>query len=473
MDWKSVSSSFHVLPASDVLAMRRMARHQDVRNRLDWLRSEEPPLALLFVSHRWETLEHPDPSGRQLRAIQDFLGRLCTCVEALLVSKEERLKLVPSLAYEGPLQAAEVARRMFGFGPFGDSPAGLGSRKARALVSAAFEKRRCDDGSFREWLTTRIGLWLDYTCMPQRPLSPEEEPEFRRSLGALDELVASAIVVALRQAGDDYAVRGWCASEFFLASERSFARGLFVDIDRLEKCEAVALSPAPAPAGAPEAVSAVMQEAYANDLAAFRRACEEWSSFQGPLAQATPADAWSAYRSLQGSGFYTSEQDPNPFRRALEAIRSLETTLVETWLLSAEPRTVDLGKMVGDCLARHGLHCSESADLVYLGFLLSCHGWVDAFKPLFQDCLKAYLARAVVGAHQTAEDAPPILRVRLTPLDAEVRALLSQVEPCSAATWHSRLSTGPSTRERAVVDQVRRALEANPPQFAIESAVRS
>jgi hypothetical protein len=317
----------------------------------------------------------------------------------------------------------------------------------------------------------RIGLWLDYTCMPQKPLSPDDEPEFRRSLGALDELVASSIVIALRQAGDDYAVRGWCASEFFLASERSFARGLFVDIDRLEKAEPVALSSAPAHAGASGQAAAVLQEAYAIDLAAFRQACEEWSSFDGPLVQATPPDAWSAYRSLQGSGFHAPEQDPNPFRRVLDAIRELETRLIDTWLLSAEVHAVDMGRLVGDGLARHDLHCSETADLVYLGFLLPCHGWIDAFKPLFRECLAQYLAGSVGSSRHDTQDGPPILPVTLKPVGAEVRALFSQVEPHSASTWHSRLSSrsGLDAREKPVVDQVRRALGANPPQFVVET----
>jgi hypothetical protein len=70
MDWESVTSSYHVLAARDLLAMKWMERHQDVRRRLAWRGGDDPPLALLFISHRWETLEHPDPSGRQLRAIQ-------------------------------------------------------------------------------------------------------------------------------------------------------------------------------------------------------------------------------------------------------------------------------------------------------------------------------------------------------------------------------------------------------------------
>jgi hypothetical protein len=184
-----------------------------------------------------------------------------------------------------------------------------------------------------------------------------------------------------------------------------------------------------------------------------------------------PPDGWSAYRSLEGSGFHAPEQDPNPFRRVLDAIREIETTLIDTWLLSPEVHAVDMGRLVGDGLARHDLHCSERADLVYLGFLLPCHGWIDVFRPLFQECLGRYLAGGVGSSRHDTRDTPPILPVTLKPLGAEVRALLSQVEPHSAATWHSRLSSrsGLDAREKPVVDQVRRALGANPPQFVVET----
>src|SRR5512136_2169641 len=101
LDWKSIVSTFHVISARDMLAMKKMERHQDIREKVRWLTNEEQPLALLFISHRWETLEHPDPKDRHLRALQEFLRRICICVEAMLVPLQERLQLAPSLAYEG------------------------------------------------------------------------------------------------------------------------------------------------------------------------------------------------------------------------------------------------------------------------------------------------------------------------------------------------------------------------------------
>lgn len=466
LTWGEVVASFRVISADHLLSMHRLERHQDIRNKPVWLAREEKPLALLFISHRWETLEQPDPTGQQLRAIQQFLGTLCICVEAMLVPRRDRLRLVPSLAQEGILQAEEVARRVFGFGPFSDDPASAGG-EARRIVGERFRIHREDKEAFRRWLLSRIGVWLDYICMPQEPFSAEEDLEFRRSLRALDSLVRSSIVVALRQDDDDYAVRGWCVAEFYLASARSFSRGLFLDVNRLKTKQEVLIPRPPTSSGGADAAAKVMLESYEQHLIAFRSACEAWSGAEGPLLDVSPPDAWFAYRGLQGSGFYTPDKDPNPFRRALEAIRSMETALIEKWLMSEKSRTFDLGNTVGHLMQRFGMRCSKESDLVYLGFLLACNGWIDAFRPLFRDCLLRYLGEHRIQDSHNARHQVPILAVTLKSLDGDVRALFSEVEPTSAGTWHSRLTSGPGSnpQEATVIQRFRDALEHKPPEF--------
>lgn len=470
LDWHDIVSSFRVISARDLCAMETMERHQDVRDKVPWLTTEDRPLALVFISHRWETLQHPDPTGRQLRVIQEFLRRICTCVEAVMVPARERLQLVPSLSLEGTLQAEEVVRRMLCFGPFADASPCIGGHGAKRIVKEQF--RVHSGGAFYAWLASKIGVWLDYTCMPQRPLSAKDEPEFRRSLAALDSLVMSSTVVALRQADDDYAVRGWCASEFFLASNRSFSRGLFLDMARIENGKEVLIPDPPAPAGgaADAATKAVMMESYEQDLTAFHEACSQWSSFEGPLLDITVPDPWSSYRALQGSSFQAGDSDPNPFRRALEAIRGIETGLIENWLMSEQSRTIDIGKDVWDALQRVGLHCSEPSDLTYLGFLLACHGWIEAFRPLFRECLRAYLETAGQRPIEWTRGAFPIINVALQPLDESLRSLFTSVTPSSPATWNSRLSSrlGGNPHESAVIEQVRKGLNERPPGFVLE-----
>ena len=98
-DWQNLATSFHFVSAHDLLSMQKMERHQTIRDNVQWLK-EEKPLALIFVSHRWETLQHPDPNDQQLRALQTFFNQVCLCIEAMFVDKEERLQLVPSIMKE-------------------------------------------------------------------------------------------------------------------------------------------------------------------------------------------------------------------------------------------------------------------------------------------------------------------------------------------------------------------------------------
>jgi len=416
MDWKELTASFHVTSVEGLLSLARMERHQDVRARLRWLEAGEPPLGMLFVSHRWASPEHPDPGGELMRSVQAFLRLLLAAVEALLAPREERLRLLPSISGEGALQAEEIARRLLGFGPLSGPAASPAGPEARKIIAARY--RSGERGpAFRAWIAQRIGAWLDYVCMPQRPLSREDEPEFVRTLQSLDRLAESAILVAMRRAGDDYSVRGWCLLEAFAGAGRSFARGVTLDIGRMERGEEAAV-PAPPPA-APDAFAAgVMREAYGQDLAAFRDACRRWTGEPIAFADHVPPDAWSAYRSLQGSAFADAASDPNPFRPALDMVRELESALVERWLLSPAPHAVDLGDAVAALMARHRVRCAD-ADQLVLGFTLACGGWIPALRPLFRDCLRlAYDAsRAGVVA--------PAIGARLLPLPPAVRERLS------------------------------------------------
>ncbi len=468
LDWKSVASRFHIVSARHILAMEKMERHQDIRGKVPWLACEGQPLCLLFISHRWESPDHPDPKGRHLRALQGLLRRIGICVEAVLNPLEERLQLVPSLAYEGTLQAEEISRRMFGFGPFSDGPACVKGGDAKRMVREAWELHRNNRPAFRDWLSGRIGVWLDFTCMPQKPLAPEEEEEFRNTLGMLDSLVISCTLVAFRDASDDYSARGWCASEFFLGSEHSFARNLFVDTGRLERAEEILIPHPPKPSGAGvPGTQKIMADSYEMDLTAFRDACGQWGSFEGPLIEASPPAAWAAYRDLQGSSFFAAEFDPNPLRLALETIRAMETSLIEKWLMADKQHVYDLGKEIEAFMQRAGLRCALPSDMIYLGFLLACHGWVDAFRPLFRECLRRYLEKMRGNPNGKDADSFPKLLVTLKPLAEKVRALFSEVRPSSPGTWNSRLSTGPgpNPRERAVVEQVRESLNQTPPEF--------
>ena len=467
LGWERIAATFHVLAGDELLRFDRLPRHQEIRESARWPRVEEPPLVLLFLSHRWETPDHPDPDGRQQAAIRMLIQRIAVVAEAMWCERVERLRLVPSLDREGDLQAQAIVRRMLGWGPGADKAA---AAEAKRQLAAASARDREAPGAFQTWLISRIGVWIDYSCMPQRPFSAVEEVEFRQTLGLLDRLVASSTLLALRNSGDDYTTRGWCAGEFFLGSARSFSRGLYVDIDRLRDAQPLPVPQPPVPA-TPDAMAAgVMTQAYADELEAWRTACEQWEALEAPLAKAHPPDAWAAYRGLQGAAFPTAAVDPNPFRRVLDLLMALETALIGGWLMSDKPRTIDAGRMIEKLVLDAGLHCAHRADLVYLGFLLACNGWIEVFQPLLRGCLQRYLDTMPSSAK---EDGWPALVVTLQPLDEETRGLFAALSPARPGPWHERLRSPASSapRERAVIEDLTERLRRTPPVFGWVDAV--
>ena len=464
-DWSSIASAFHVLSARDLLAADRMERHQEIKHRMRWLAPDEAPLIFLFISHRWETLAHPDPSGRQHKAIQDLLRAICMCAEAVLVPGDERLRLVPSVDREGTLQAVEIVRRALGFGPFSDHPLGVAGKGARKLLEDALALHEGRRDLFRDWLAGMIGVWVDYTCMPQQPLAEKEDAEFRQTLRDLDKLAQASIVVALRDSRDDYAVRGWCASEFFLGSARSFSRSLFVDMGRLTSKEPVRTPSPPEPTNAATPAAEVMRSSYESDSSAWRSVLKEWALPAQPLAHHHIPDLWASYRDLQGSTFADSATDANPFRRVLDAISGLETSLVQGWLMTNRPWTLDIAAAVQQSMQQQGLGCAKDSDLVYLGLLVACQGWINAFRPLFRECLRRYVDAIDLSQHAATN--APRLTVTLMPLDERTRNAFSSIEQRSAAIWYSRLRSGDvgDPRERAAVCQIQEGLARQPARY--------
>ena len=464
MSWTTIASSFRIVTAADLLAAESMPRSQDVRATITRLTPQTQPLALLFLSHRWESPQHPDPDGRLMQTIRRFLQQVLLVVEAMMVERHERLELVSSLMPEGVLQAEELARRLLGFGPFSDDVAAASSSDAKAIIRAQFNASAGDRETFRRWLATRIGVWLDYTCMPQRPFGPGDEAEFQRTLETLDQLVGTSTLVSFRSGGDDYARRGWCLMEAFMGSARSFARGVTIDIDRLGHGDSVPIPAKPVPA-VPNAFAAqVMEEAYQLDLEAFEEACNRWSEFDGPLVEIGPPDPWSAYRSLQGSAFLNQESDPNPFRPALEFVRDLETALIARWLMSPESHVVDVGRALILLMRRYGIRCTDAAELT-LGLTLACNGWVDAFRPMLRACLRQ------ISATPARISVDAALAVRLSPLDPVTRDMFQLLHPSSPSTWQSRLAQGAVGREATTVAQMKDALQRHAPEFEVLTGV--
>ena len=170
---------------------------------------------LLFVSHRWETAAHPDPTGRQIKAIRTGLTlALCSAISDVEPDKATGSGL------------PEIIRRFF------ESEPGLAVDRlsladwAGAVIEAA--KTLAEEEAFlataeaetESWgvkpildrVRGQILLWYDYASMYQAPRSMEQEHAFREELRLLNRIQAGAATLVLSD-DEEYLGRAWCFLE--------------------------------------------------------------------------------------------------------------------------------------------------------------------------------------------------------------------------------------------------------------------
>lgn len=210
---EDLASTFQILRANVVLnEFSRFPRCEDLHDQTDrvFFNERDLPEVVVFLSHRWLGPSHPDPEAGQLGTIKSFLssvGNLCAAQIAtgagrggLLARLADRLlgtshrqihDTVKRVVYShGGFQAAYFLGNYSPFAP--DRP---GRRGLFALGDRALDK---------------VGLWYDFTCLPQAEL---ERGELVASLARLHELLNASNLIALRAPGDDYGSRAWCAAE--------------------------------------------------------------------------------------------------------------------------------------------------------------------------------------------------------------------------------------------------------------------
>lgn len=175
------------LPLSTLKKYRRLPEYHDVQHelvdhsvienfqlqgRLDWWGGKDifSVSPCVFVSHRWQSVEHPDPDGTQLEAIATRL--------------------------EKPMNGQR------------------GTRRTTSPSPARPEE---------------IYLWIDFCCMANRrgpTLSESEARQLGAGLGRLPGIVKSCDLMILHS--PDYLSRAWCFSELFVwlckLAEIGFAR---------------------------------------------------------------------------------------------------------------------------------------------------------------------------------------------------------------------------------------------------------
>jgi len=223
-DAQDLARTFSFLRASFVVTTdRALSKFEDLvsREQQGFFRPDEPPAAVLFLSHRWETPEHPDPLGRQADCIRMFLKAVDDIVRTGSLSAEERGACVPSLLSHGRFQAAY----------FVDN--GIAFSQPEKKWHEHWKSRAQNSGTaVREYVLDHIGVWYDYACLPQEDVGSQRLAD---SLFRIHELIGECTMLVLRYPGDDYECRSWCASELAIEPniERHACRKIVLRLDKL------------------------------------------------------------------------------------------------------------------------------------------------------------------------------------------------------------------------------------------------
>ena len=356
--------------------------------------ADEPPAMVLFVSHRWQTPTHPDPSGRETDIVRDFLRTVGLVAAAASSPPDARTAIVPSLHRQGVLQAAMLL----------GSPGIFGGPEYQWDALCTRVRRARDPGTAGDEILRRIGLWYDYSCLPNVRgfgSGPEYDAArrlVREALRQLHLLIEASNVLVLRSADDDYGSRAWYVVELAIGHPRWRHLVLRSDLVGQPISESDVL-------GEPEliehgGISLMRDGEYRLELWwADRRWRED-------------ADGWAVLKAVAETGYFGLPELEAKRRvpvvitgwapQVFPGQRNLLTGMIGRLAqLSAVddaygeiPAGVDIAEVIVLSLEESGLHCSEPFDRAYVGLqiLYARHRRAPAFAKFYAECLRRYRA---------------------------------------------------------------------------------
>ncbi|RBA14935.1 hypothetical protein FPRO05_13151 [Fusarium proliferatum] len=351
-----------LLKASKLLELGHMQRFQDIDPALyEW---GEAPLLILFISHRWASPSHPDPEGEHLHAIHFLLNAIKDLASVYHSPLEDRIKKVKTLKVHGYLQAARV------------------------LSKIASEK-----GTIDSTILSRIGLWIDFMCLPQKNTfrvddrTADELVFFKEGLRLLPSLIVSCdYVVSLRQDDDDYIERAWCISELCVSWPNKHNSVIVLRKDLL---------------GQPIDGSLLRTEQLYSGLEALRQGIESWEcclQYEGSLdfdygmLEIVEEDLIKSYeqatqgnpniKKLWPTPFLTTGRPPLIFPNQIDFLLHIRQSLRQ-----APPRNIAL--LITITMKECGMSCYDINDYTRCGLHIAYsrlwgHGGWELF---FKDCL--------------------------------------------------------------------------------------
>lgn len=348
-----------------MLRMNKFRCRQELE--IEWMKPEDCFL-LLFISHRWETLEHPDPEARQLNALKFLIRLICDAADALSAkSDEKRRRCLPSLRRYGALQALILL-----------------SRISLSNLDTETNYKKYNEKSAHKWLPEHIGIWYDFACLPQNPRSSEQEKEFENALKKLPDLLQSEEIslVALREEDDDYELRGWCFAEARLASDKMIFAPLVLRLERL---------------------------GFMFDYFSLGKTVDSVTKTDPALQFETALAGWETQSQIPIEKYWETivlqacaSPDTLPMREEDSPMLGLSkfSNPAGTWIsllvvdLARKGEEVfDFSEIILRLLKKKGLRCSEDNDLVYVGLLSllwSCSKR-SRLREFFRQCLDRYI----------------------------------------------------------------------------------
>jgi hypothetical protein len=224
------------MPLPLLIEYARFERWQEARP--DLVRHVAVGQLPLFVSHRWLSTGEPDPDGRHARLLAwQLVATLC---EAVFVATSRGL--------HEPARTSPILGRRIGIGGSELAEAMIVAMLRRTLDDEAFEMVRNEaitleavygrdvvavadedvglsrlreslaDRPVLRYLTGNITLWVDYSCLPQPPRSPDEQEEFVAGLHLLGAAQLLGRTVIVLDDVEDYSGRAWCLLETLTAN---------------------------------------------------------------------------------------------------------------------------------------------------------------------------------------------------------------------------------------------------------------
>ncbi|HXU39157.1 MAG TPA: hypothetical protein VN937_22575 [Blastocatellia bacterium] len=190
-------SDFCLLRASWILRSRGpLPKYEDVRQQHPdaYFSGGSVPKSVIFVSHRWDTLECPDSSGKQADAIRYFLKATLDISEGLAKQSTASDITEAYLLRHGSFQAAYFYEEGMSF---------VTKDNARGWTKLHSE---C---ATPERILESIGIFYDYSSVPQDKSSSRLVEVLRH----LQNLIVTSTKLILRRPDDSYEERAWCAFE--------------------------------------------------------------------------------------------------------------------------------------------------------------------------------------------------------------------------------------------------------------------